>query len=74
MAVSRKRHLLKALSYRVLGSCFNATVGYTLTGDVKIGGAIGVADFAFKIILYYVHERVWYRFIRLGINDNDYRE
>lgn len=74
MSVSRKRHLLKAIAYRVGGSLVTACIGLALTGSIKIGGLIGVADFVFKIVLYYLHERLWYNFIRWGVepkNDKD---
>ena len=65
--VSRKRHLAKAISYRLGGSILAFITGYVFAGSVKIGGAIGLVDFVTKIILYYIHERIWYKFISLGI-------
>ena len=63
MSVSRKRHLLKAITYRVGGSVITACIGLALTGSMRIGGLIGLADFVFKIVLYYLHERLWYRIV-----------
>jgi uncharacterized membrane protein len=59
--ISRKRHLAKAFTYRIVGSIITASVAWFLTGDVKVGGTIGVAEFFSKIFLYYLHERLWYR-------------
>ena len=64
--VQRKRHLAKAVSYRCLGSIGPASAAYCVTGDVKVGVAIGAFDTFAKIGLYYLHERAWYR-IRWGI-------
>lgn len=42
MSVNRKRHLLKALTYRLLGSGFTAIMALILTGSLTIGGILGV--------------------------------
>ena len=36
-------------------------LAWLVSGDVKIGAAIGGAEVITKLILYYIHERVWYR-------------
>ena len=64
--VERKRHLAKALTYRVFGSAGTAAIAYFATGDARIGVAVGVIDSVAKIGIYYLHERVWYR-IRWGV-------
>ncbi len=67
--VERKRHLAKALTYRVLGSAGTAAIAYVATGDAKIGASVGVIDSIVKIGFYYAHERVWYR-IRWGVRES----
>jgi len=37
------------------------------TGDITFGAAFGVAELLYKPIQYYIHERVWYRFIKFGL-------
>lgn len=64
--VERKRHLAKAVTYRVFGSAATAAIAYAVTGEVKVGAVVGVADTVVKIGLYYIHERAWYR-IRWGV-------
>ena len=61
----RKRHLLKTISYRILGTGISFLVGYILTGDVMIGGAFSVVELCIKPLVYYGHERIWYKFIRM---------
>jgi uncharacterized membrane protein len=39
------------------------------TGSIKFGAAFGVAELIYKPIQYYIHERVWYRFIKFGLVD-----
>jgi uncharacterized membrane protein len=64
--VQRKRHLAKAVTYRVFGSAGTAAIAYVATGDAAIGATVGVLDSVVKIGLYYVHERLWYR-VRWGV-------
>jgi uncharacterized membrane protein len=40
-----------------------------VTGSIKIGIAFGLFELVYKPIQYYIHERVWYRWIKFGIND-----
>ncbi len=65
--VERKRHLAKAVSYRVFGSLATAAIAYLFSGRLDIAAGVGIADTVVKIILYYLHERVWYR-IRWGVH------
>ncbi len=69
MMVERKRHLAKAVSYRVFGSLGTAAAAYCVTGDARLGVMVGAFDSVAKIGLYYIHERAWYR-IRWGIRSD----
>ena len=59
--VSKKRHILKALTWRLIASVTTFLIGWIATGDIRAGLSIGVFDFSIKLVLYYVHERVWYK-------------
>lgn len=37
------------------------------TGDIKFGAAFGFVELVYKPIQYYIHERVWYRWIKFGL-------
>lgn len=37
------------------------------TGNIKIGAAFGIAELLYKPLQYYIHERIWYKWIRYGI-------
>jgi len=67
--ISRKRHISKALSWRVIGSIDTMLIDWFMTGSIEIGVAIGGIEVITKTILYYFHERVWYNYISLGIKD-----
>lgn len=59
------RSLTKALSWRVTGSIDTMLLSWLFTGDMAIAAAIGLTEVVTKMVLYYVHERVWNR-IPLG--------
>ena len=65
MTDSHYRSLIKAVSYRVLGSLSTALIVYVMTGDWKRSAGAGVIDSVVKIGLYYFHERMW-NYVELG--------
>lgn len=69
--VSYKRHLLKTITWRVVGTIDTMLLGWFVTGDIKLGLAIGSFEVITKMILYFLHERVWYKYIRYGLNNDD---
>jgi uncharacterized membrane protein len=58
---SPSRSLAKALSWRLLATVITASLAWAITGEVRVAAAIGAADTALKLVVYYVHERVWAR-------------
>ena len=64
--ISRTRHILKAVTYRIYSSCITSLIASLITGNASLGITIGTADFFIKIFTYYIHERIWYN-IPFGI-------
>ena len=60
--VSRIRHIAKSITWRLLGTINTIMLGWIITGDIKTGITIGSFEIITKIIIYYLHERAWYRF------------
>ena len=56
---SHPRSLLKAISWRMLGSIDTFILGMIFTSDAKAAGAIAGTEVITKIGLYYLHERAW---------------
>lgn len=54
-----RRSLLKAVSWRLLGSIDTFLLSWLFTGSPKAAGAIASTEVLTKIALYYFHERVW---------------
>lgn len=69
---SRKRHLVKTVSWRVVGTMDTMIIAWIITGNPMTGLKIGGAEVITKMILYYFHERVWYR-INFGLNERNRR-
>lgn len=66
MMENRKRALIKALSWRAMGTTGTMIIALLATGgQIEVAATIGVADTVFKIICYYLHERFWNN-IRFG--------
>jgi len=61
VTIDRKRHILKAFTWRAVASITTFIIGWCVTGDVKLGMTVGIFDVIIKLILYYGHERIWYR-------------
>lgn len=67
MIVERKRHIAKTISYRVVSTLIGFLLMWLISGSVKVGAAFGVAELIYKPIQYYLHERIWYRWIKYGL-------
>lgn len=67
MKVDKKRHIAKTISYRLVSTLIGFLIMWLVTGSVKIGAAFGVAELVYKPIQYYLHERIWYRWIKYGL-------
>jgi uncharacterized membrane protein len=72
MIVERKRHIAKTISYRVVSTAIGFLIMWWVSGSVKVGAAFGVAELVYKPIQYYIHERIWYKWIKFGLRkEND---
>lgn len=53
------RSLAKAVSWRTTGSVDTFLVTFVISGSTKLAGAVAVTEVVTKIVIYYLHERVW---------------
>ena len=60
------RHLAKTITWRIVGTIDTMVLSGLITGDWKIGMAIGGTEVLTKMVLYFIHERIWWRFGKLG--------
>lgn len=64
---SNKRHLFKTFSWRGIGTVDTILLGWLITGSPLIGFKIGGVETFSKIILYFGHEKLWYK-INYGLD------
>lgn len=61
----RKISLVKGITWRFVGSIDTVLISWIYTGDPMIGLKIGATEFITKVVLFYVHERIWNK-IKIG--------
>lgn len=64
---SNKRHIIKTFSWRGIGTLDTIIFGWLLTGNTTTGLKIGIFETISKMLLYYVHEKLWYK-INYGLD------
>lgn len=69
--VSYKRHILKTISWRVLGTIDTIILSWLITGSWKLGLSIGGVEVITKMVLYFLHERAWYKFSKFGVDEKN---
>jgi len=60
------RHLAKTITWRIVGSIDTMLVSWLITGNLKMGLAIGGVEVLTKMVLYFFHERAWYKWGKLS--------
>lgn len=58
---SHKRHLAKSITWRIVGTLDTFILSWLITGNVVVGLKIGLSEIATKMVLYYFHERLWFK-------------
>jgi uncharacterized membrane protein len=69
--VLMKRHVAKTFTWRIIATLDTILIVYIITGNWKIGLSIGGIEVITKMIIYFIHERVWYKFSKFGVVDVD---
>ena len=59
------RHILKTISYRFLGTLTTVITAYCLGAPVELASMLGVGELLLKPVIYFFHERMWYKFVRV---------
>lgn len=64
--VNIARHVLKTITWRIIGTVDTILIGWLVSGDPMVGLTIGSFEVFTKMVLYFIHERVWYK-VNLGV-------
>ena len=59
MSDSSTRSLAKAVSWRVTGTIDTFIISWIITGEPLIASGIAFTEIMTKILLFWLHERVW---------------
>ncbi|MEZ4443002.1 MAG: DUF2061 domain-containing protein [Polyangiaceae bacterium] len=70
---TRRRSLLKAITWRILAVIITTTVAYFLTGEFAFAVEIGLIDTVAKLGIYFAHERIWTRIPYGKVETPDYQ-
>ena len=69
--ISYKRHILKTITWRIIGTIDTIILSGIITGSWTTGLAIGGVEVITKMVLYFLHERVWYKFSHYGVKNKE---
>jgi uncharacterized membrane protein len=62
-----RRHIAKSITYRILGT-LTTVILTTFAGlPLEWAAVVGVGELVIKPILYFLHERAWYKLSKYGI-------
>jgi uncharacterized membrane protein len=53
------RSFIKAVSWRTVGTIDTFIISFFVTGKASLAGSIAAVEVVTKIMIYYLHERVW---------------
>jgi uncharacterized membrane protein len=53
------RSLAKAISWRIVATLTTMLLVFAFTGNLAISGGVGLTELVTKVVIYYVHERIW---------------
>ncbi|TXE19102.1 DUF2061 domain-containing protein [Psychroserpens burtonensis] len=70
---SRKRHIAKTFTWRLIGTIDTMILAWIISGDPLTGLKIGFAEVVTKMLLYYFHERFWYK-SNYGLSNRNKKE
>jgi adenylylsulfate kinase len=53
------RSIAKAISWRIVATLTTTLLVFLFTRNLVVSGGVGLTEFLSKILIYYVHERIW---------------
>ena len=59
--ISQKRHIAKTITWRLVGTIDTILLSWFISGNPFTGLKIGFAEVMTKMVLYYLHERAWFK-------------
>jgi uncharacterized membrane protein len=59
------RHILKTFSYRLIASVTTVITAWSMGISLEMSSLLGISEIMIKPTLYFFHERIWYKYIRI---------
>jgi uncharacterized membrane protein len=66
-----KRHILKSITYRILGTLTTIVLTLLAGLEIKWAAMVGIGEIIIKPIVYFLHERAWYKWIKYGLKNKN---
>jgi len=66
-----KRHIAKSISYRFVGTITTIILTVSAGLPIKWAGMVGLGELILKPIIYFLHERMWYKHIKFGLKNKN---
>jgi len=63
---SRIRHFAKTITWRIIASITTFILAYVFTQNITKSLWLMGTEMVLKLLLYYYHERVWFKYGKLG--------
>ena len=60
--------MFKTITWRIVGTLDTMLLAWIISGNPVIGMKIGFSEVITKMVLYYLHERTWYK-INFGLEE-----
>jgi uncharacterized membrane protein len=57
-----KRHIYKTITYRIFGTLVTFLGALYLGASFSVAAFLGVGELFVKPLVYFIHERIWYKF------------
>lgn len=54
-----KRSIVKSISWRLVGTLDTILISWLITGTLSLAFSIGLVELITKMVLYFMHERLW---------------
>jgi uncharacterized membrane protein len=67
---SRIRHIAKTITWRIIASLTTFILAYIFTQDITKSLWLMTTEMIIKLLLYYYHERVWFKYGKLGRDED----
>ncbi|MBZ9572361.1 DUF2061 domain-containing protein [Patescibacteria group bacterium] len=61
MKANHRRSIIKSISWRFLATLTTMIIVFIFTGEILLSFGVGFFEVILKLILYYIHERLWNR-------------